>query len=152
MRVNILAIGKNRQGVFRELYDFYVKRIQWDIQLIEFETQKTQNWKKQRLEETKKLVSSVPKGSPVIILDETGKLVSSKEFSGWIGEQLDNGARNISFLIGGSYGLDPSAINSSDLVFSFGRVTWPHLMIRGMVAEQLYRAQQILKNHPYHRD
>ena len=102
MRVNILAIGKNRQGVFRELYDFYVKRIQWDIQLIEFETQKTQNWKKQRLEETKKLVSSVPKGSPVVILDETGKLVSSREFSGWIGEQLDNGARNITFLIGGS--------------------------------------------------
>ena len=96
MRVNILAIGKNRQGVFRELYDFYVKRIQWDIQLIEFETQKTQNWKKQRLEETKKLVSSVPKGSPVVILDETGKLVSSREFSGWIGEHLDNGARNIS--------------------------------------------------------
>ena len=93
-----------------------------------------------------------PKGSPLVILDETGKLVSSREFSGWIGEQLDNGARNISFLIGGSYGLDPSAINSSDLVFSFGRVTWPHLMIRGMVAEQLYRAQQILKNHPYHRD
>ena len=69
MRVNILAIGKNRQGVFRELYDFYVKRIQWDIQLINLKPKKYKIGKR-RLE-GKKLVSSVPKGSPVVILDET---------------------------------------------------------------------------------
>ena len=152
MRVSILAIGKNRQGVFKDLYEFYAKRIQWEIQLVEVEIRKTLDWKKQRLNETKKLLSSAPKGSHIVILDESGKLLTSREFSNWINNQVDSGAKDLSFLIGGPHGLDLSAISSPSLTISLGRVTWPHLMIRGMIAEQLYRAQQILKNHPYHRD
>ena len=152
MRVSILAIGKNRKGVFRDLYEFYATRIQWEIQLVEVEVRKTPDWKKQRLNETKKLLSYVPEGSLIVILDESGKLLTSRALSGWITNQADDGAKDISFLIGGSRGLDLSAISSPSLVISLGRVTWPHLMIRGMIAEQLYRAQQILNNHPYHRD
>ena len=152
MRVSILAIGKNRQGVFKDLYEFYAKRIQWEIQLVEVEIRKTLDWKKQRLNETKKLLSSAPKGSHIVILDESGKLLTSRALSNWINNQVDNGAKDVSFLIGGSHGLDLSSISSPSLTISLGRVTWPHLMIRGMIAEQLYRAQQILKNHPYHRD
>ena len=152
MRVNILAIGKNRQGVFKDLYEFYATRIQWEIQLVELEVQKTPDWKKQRLNETKKLLSHVPKDSPIVVLDESGKLVTSRALSGWINNQVDNAAKDVSFLFGGAHGLDLSAISYPSLMISLGRVTWPHLMIRGMIAEQLYRAQQILKNHPYHRD
>ena len=152
MRLSILAIGKNRQGVFKDLYEFYAKRIQWEIQLVEVEIRKTLDWKKQRLNETRKLLSSVPKDSLIVILDESGKLLTSRALSNWINDQVDNGAKDVSFLIGGPYGLDLSAISCPSLTISLGRVTWPHLMIRGMIAEQLYRAQQILKNHPYHRD
>ena len=152
MRVSILAIGKNRQGVFKDLYQFYATRIQWEIQLIELEVRKTLDWKKQRLNETRKLLSSVPKDSLMVILDESGELLTSRALSNWINNQVDIGVKDISFLIGGSHGLDLSAIRSPSLTISLGRVTWPHLMIRGMIAEQLYRAQQILKNHPYHRD
>ncbi len=152
MRVSILAIGKNRQHVFKDLYEFYAARIQWEIQLVEVEVRKTLDWKKQRLNETKKLLSSAPKGSHIVILDESGKLLTSREFSNWINNQVDSGAKDLSFLIGGPHGLDLSAISSPSLTISLGRVTWPHLMIRGMIAEQLYRAQQILKNHPYHKD
>ena len=152
MRVSILAIGKNRQGVFKDLYEFYAKRIQWEIQLVEVEIRKTLDWKKQRLNETRKLLSSVPKDSLIVTLDESGKLLTSRALSNWINNQVDNGAKDVSFLIGGSHGLDLSAISSPNLMISLGRVTWPHLMIRGMIAEQLYRAQQILQNHPYHRD
>ena len=102
--------------------------------------------------ETRKLLSSVPKDSLIVILDESGKLLTSRALSNWIDNQVDDGAKDVSFLIGGPYGLDLSAISSPSLMISLGRVTWPHLMIRGMIAEQLYRAQQILKNHPYHRD
>ena len=152
MRLSILAIGKNRQGVFKDLYEFYAKRIQWEIQLVEVEIRKTLDWKKQRLNETRKLLSSVPKDSLIVILDESGKLLTSRALSNWIDNQVDDGAKDVSFLIGGPYGRDLSAISSPSLMISLGRVTWPHLMIRGMIAEQLYRAQQILKNHPYHRD
>lgn len=152
MRVSILAIGKNRGGVFKDLYEFYATRIQWEIQLVELEVRKTLDWKKQRLNETKKLLSSAPKGSLIVILDEAGKLITSRALSDWINNQIDIGAKDVSFLIGGSHGLDLSAISSPNLTISLGRVTWPHLMIRGMIAEQLYRAQQIRKNHPYHRE
>ena len=152
MRLSILAIGKNRQGVFKDLYEFYAKRIQWEIQLVEVEIRKTLDWKKQRLNETRKLLSFVPQDSLIVILDESGKLLTSRALSNWIGNQVDNGAKDVSFLIGGAYCLDLSEKSSPSLMISLGRVTWPHLMIRGMVAEQLYRAQQILKNHPYHRD
>ena len=152
MRLSILTIGKNRQGVFKDLYEFYAKRIQWEIQLVEVEIRKTLDWKKQRLNETRKLLSSAPKDSLIVILDESGKLLTSRASSNWIDNQVDDGAKDVSFLIGGPYGLDLSAISSPSLMISLGRVTWPHLMIRGMIAEQLYRAQQILKNHPYHRD
>jgi len=152
MRVSILAIGKNRQGVFKDLYEFYARRIQWEIQLVEVEVRKTLDWKKQRLNETKKLLSYVSKGSLIVVLDESGNLLTSRALSGWINNQINNGIKDVSFLIGGAHGLDLSAISSPSLVISLGRVTWPHLMIRGMISEQLYRAQQILQNHPYHKD
>ena len=94
MRVSILAIGKNRQGVFKDLYEFYAKRIQWEIQLVEVEIRKTLDWKKQRLNETRKLLSSVPKDSLIVILDESGKLLTSRALSNWIDNQVDDGAKD----------------------------------------------------------
>ena len=95
MRLSILAIGKNRQGVFKDLYEFYAKRIQWEIQLVEVEVRKTLDWKKQRLNETRKLLSSAPKDSLIVILDESGKLLTSRALSNWIDNQVDDGAKDV---------------------------------------------------------
>lgn len=152
MKITILSVGKDRKSTFRDLYNFYAERIKWDIQLIEVESRKKNNWKQQRLDETNKLFTLTTNNSAVISLDEKGKLLSSRELSAWISAKNDQGVADISFLIGGPYGLDSSVLENSHLVLALGRVTWPHLMIRGMLAEQIYRAQQILDGHPYHKD
>ena len=152
MKITILAVGKDRKSPFRDLYHFYANRIRWDIQLIEVESRKNNNWKQQRLDETNKLFTLVADNSVVISLVEKGKLLSSRQLSTWVSDKIDQGKTDISFLIGGPHGLDASALRNSHLALALGRVTWPHLMIRGMVAEQMYRTQQILTGHPYHKD
>lgn len=85
-------------------------------------------------------------------LDETGKQLGSVQFAGQIGSWRDQGIREIRFLIGAADGLTAKERASADLSIAFGRATWPHLMARAMLAEQLWRASSILANHPYHRE
>ena len=145
MRVSILAIGKNRQGVFKDLYQFYATRIQWEIQLIEVDVRKTLDWKKQRLNETRKLLSSVPKDSLMVILDESGELLTSRALSNWINNQVDNGARDISFL--NWWGIRPRSLcNKISEVNDKPRSSnLAHLMIRGMIASNYIELSKYLK-------
>ena len=102
--------------------------------------------------EAELLLGALPeRESRIVALDERGKMLSSIEFAGLIGDWRDRGTSEIAFLIGGADGLEPAVTARADLVLSLGRMTWPHLLVRGLLAEQLYRAQQILANHPYHR-
>jgi 23S rRNA (pseudouridine1915-N3)-methyltransferase len=94
----------------------------------------------------------LPAGALLVALDERGKPWSSRELAERLAAWRDRGDAILAFAIGGAEGLAPSVIERADAVVSLGAMTWPHLMVRGLLLEQLYRAQQILAGHPYHRD
>lgn len=152
MKVTVAAVGRDRGGVHRDLFDHYVGRMRWPVTLREVEARGKLSGAKLKREEAKLLLAAVPDGAAIIALDETGKTLSSREFAGWISRNMDEGAAEIALIIGGADGLDPSIRERASLTLSLGRVTWPHMLVRGMLAEQLYRAQQIIAGHPYHRD
>ena len=87
-----------------------------------------------------------------VLLDEKGEALSSLEFARRLDRWRDDGVRELRFELGAADGFDDSARTGADLLLSFGRATWPHLMARAMLAEQLFRATSILANHPYHRE
>ena len=103
-------------------------------------------------EETALLRGAVPDGAKVIALDERGKLLSSPEFARKLGNWRDDGCRDLAILIGGADGLSPDLRSRADFTLSFGKMVWPHMLVRVMLAEQLYRAASILAGTPYHRD
>ncbi|MBH67476.1 MAG: 23S rRNA (pseudouridine(1915)-N(3))-methyltransferase RlmH [Rhodospirillaceae bacterium] len=152
MRITFLTVGKVRQGIFKNLYEFYINRFSWDVRLKEVEPRKRGDLKTQRIDDTNRLRALIPKGASTISLDEKGNCLSSRELASWLDSKRNEGNAEIAIIIGGVNGLDQSIISTSDLVMALGRATWPHLLIRGMMAEQLYRAQQILSGHPYHKD
>ena len=91
-------------------------------------------------------------GKPLVVaLDERGRCLDTTAFARQLGGWRDSGVAELAFLIGGADGLDPDLVRASDLQLALGPMTWPHLLVRGLIAEQLYRAQQIMTGHPYHR-
>ena len=152
MRITILAVGKIRNSIFNQLYELYVKRLRWEILLYEIESHNKKSWHEQQKDESIRLIALIPNNSCVITLDERGKLLSSRELASWVEEKIEEGTKDICLIIGGPNGLDPNILLKSNLILALGRATWPHLMVRGMIAEQIYRVQQILSGHPYHKD
>ena len=104
------------------------------------------------MREGQALLAAVPRGARLAALDERGDGFTSRDFAHRLGQWRDAGVADLAFVIGGAEGLDSSIIALADAVLSLGRMTWPHLLARCMLLEQLYRAQQILAGHPYHRD
>ena len=96
------------------------------------------------------IAKAIPKNSLLVALDRRGRELTSEELAERIKRWRDEG-RNLAFVIGGAEGLDDSVRDNADFVLSFGPATWPHMLVRIMLAEQLFRAQAILKGHPYHR-
>ena len=103
-----------------------------------------------KADEAKALRAALPEGI-VVALDERGKAIGSEAFAKQIGRWRDDGRPTASFVIGGADGLDPAFVATADLVLSFSPLTWPHQLVRIMLAEQLYRTTTILSGHPYHR-
>ncbi len=101
--------------------------------------------------EAEELLAAVPPGAALVALDERGRDLTSEALAGQLGRWRDEGARAAAFLIGGPDGLGAAARERASLVLSLGRMTWPHMLVRAMLAEQLYRATTILAGHPYHR-
>ena len=95
---------------------------------------------------------SPPGGARTVVLDERGRALSSTELAAILGRWRDEGVREVRFLLGPADGHDPATRDSADLLLAFGPATWPHLLARAMLAEQLYRAYTILTGHPYHRE
>ncbi len=151
MRITIAAAGKFRRGPERALYETYAERLSWPIQLKEIEDRAKFAPQARRAKEAERLLGAVPDGAILIALDETGSALSSRAFALRIGRWRDDGAADLAFVIGGAEGLDRALIKRASLVLSLGPMTWPHLMVRAMLAEQLYRAEAILRGHPYHR-
>lgn len=139
-QIDVLAAGKLKKGPLLELCANYKKRIRWPFSMTEIEGHN------QKDEESKFLKKIKPK-SFVIALDERGKTFKSTDFSKKIEQE-----ENVQFIIGGADGLTPAVREKSNLILSFGEQTWPHMLARVMLLEQIYRAQQILSGHPYHRE
>ncbi len=151
MRLTIAAAGKFRRGPERALYETYIERLSWPVELKEIEEGAKLGPPARRSKEAERLLGAVPGGAVLIALDETGSALSSRAFAGRLGRWRDDGVAEIAFIIGGAEGLDRGLVKRASLVLSLGPMTWPHLMVRAMLAEQLYRAEAILRGHPYHR-
>ena len=101
--------------------------------------------------EAELLARAVPAGAVLVTLDERGKLLTSPEFATQLARWRDAGRQDVAFVIGGADGIDPSLRARADFSISFGQMVWPHMLVRVMLAEQLYRAANILSGGPYHR-
>ena len=151
MKIIISAIGKSRKSPQQQLYLDYVKRTPWKIDCKEFEV-KIPDTANRKAREAELLLTACTGYEYIIALDESGLLLSSREFSEHVGNWQQQGISSFAFIIGGVDGLDATILKKAKLVWSFGRVTWPHMLVRAMLAEQLYRAHSVLCGHPYHRD
>jgi 23S rRNA (pseudouridine1915-N3)-methyltransferase len=139
MKLHIVARGRIGRGPEAELVERYLKRIAWPTQVTE-------------LPESGGRLPAPTGNSVTILLDEKGEALGSIELAKRLERWRDEGRREACFLIGGADGFDDIERASADLLLSFGRATWPHLLARAMLAEQLWRATSILANHPYHRE
>jgi 23S rRNA (pseudouridine1915-N3)-methyltransferase len=149
LRILIAAVGRAGRGPHRELYELYAGRITWPLQLKEVVVDRAGPGARER--EGERLAALVPEGAIVVALDEQGQGLSSQGFAHKLRAWRDRGVTTVAFLIGGADGLAAPLTQRADLVLALGKMTWPHLLVRGLLAEQLYRAQQILAGHPYHR-
>ncbi len=153
MHATIIAIGKMQRGPEQALVDKYIKRLPWKTSIHEIEIKKVANTAEERKKrEAERLLAAVPQGAALVVLDENGKALKSRAFADQIDMWQMAGYSHIAFIIGGADGLDKSVLNRADLKIAFGSLTWPHMMVRAMLTEQIYRAWSILTGHPYHRD
>ena len=152
MRLTLIAVGRAKAGPERDLFDHYTRRITAPFELREVEEKKTLSGLELKRREASLLDAAVPEGAVRIALDEKGKDLTSREFAKKIGHWRDESRRDAAFIIGGADGLDADFLKSCDLRLCLGKQTWPHMLVRGLIAEQLYRAQCIQAGHPYHRD
>jgi 23S rRNA (pseudouridine1915-N3)-methyltransferase len=158
MRLVIAAVGRMKAGPERELVARYLDRAigggkplaLTGFEVIELPESRASSSASRKADEAKALRAALPEGM-VIALDERGKSLGSETFSALIARWRDDGRPAASFIIGGADGLDPAFVASADMTLSFSPLTWPHQMVRIMLAEQLYRTTTILSGHPYHR-
>jgi len=139
MLLHIIARGKIGRGPEAELVERYLKRIAWPTKVTE-------------LPESGGRVPPPPENSVTILLDEKGEQLGSLDLARRLERWRDAGTREARFLIGGADGFSEAERAGANLLLAFGRATWPHLLARAMLAEQLFRATSILANHPYHRE
>lgn len=155
MRVHICAVGRLRAGPERDLVDDYLTRFDrtgrplglGPVQQHEVEDRRGGGM----AAEAELLARAVPAGAVLVALDERGKLMSSPDFAAQIARWRDGGRQDLAFVIGGADGIDPSLRARADAAISLGAMVWPHMLVRVMLAEQLYRAATILGGGPYHR-
>lgn len=151
MNIVIAAVGRMRPGPEQTLIESFTKRMPWDVDVREVDIRGKADSTTQIKQETEGLQAAIPPGAKVVCLDSRGKTLDSEALAKRIGQWRDDGEQTIALVIGGADGLDASLIERADLVVAFGAVTWPHMLTRVLVAEQLYRAHCILTGHPYHR-
>jgi 23S rRNA (pseudouridine1915-N3)-methyltransferase len=149
--VGRFGAGRGRGAAVRTLFDDYVKRLSAPFELKEVTEKRRLPAAQLRRREGALLLAAVPEGAPVVALDAGGLALTSPALAQRLGQWRESGVRDLAFVIGGAEGLDGAVLEQADLVLSLGAVTWPHLLVRVMLAEQLYRAQCIGSGHPYHR-
>lgn len=154
MHILIAAAGTWHRAPEKALFDTYQSRLSWKLELHEIDIKPKGDTEKDRTLEGQKLLAAVERFRPhhLLALDERGKNISSRDFASMLGRWQDGGENRLAIVMGGHHGLDEAVRRKASLLLSFGQMTWPHLLVRPMLAEQLYRAQTILSGHPYHRE
>ncbi|WP_262690664.1 23S rRNA (pseudouridine(1915)-N(3))-methyltransferase RlmH [Kordiimonas aestuarii] len=153
MQLSIIAIGRMQRGPEQQLVDEYLKRLPWKSSVVEIEIKKqAANAEERKAREAERLLAAVPDGAALIVLDERGKALNSRAFAGKIDAWQATGYSNLAIIIGGADGLHENVYARADLKLAFGTLTWPHMLVRVLLAEQIYRAWSINAGHPYHRD
>ncbi len=155
MRVHIVAVGRLRSGPQKDLIDDYLARFDragrslglGPARVVEVDDRKGGGM----AGEAGLLRRALPEGAVKVALDERGRIESSPDFAGRIAGWRDMGRGDLALMIGGADGIDPGLRSEADFALSFGKMVWPHMLVRVMLAEQLYRAASILAGTPYHR-
>jgi 23S rRNA (pseudouridine1915-N3)-methyltransferase len=137
--LHIVARGRIGRSPEAELVERYLKRVGWPTRVTE-------------LPDTGGKMPAVEPATRIVMLDETGENLPSRTLAERLGRWRDDGIRETRFLIGAADGFDDAQRGDAHMLLSFGKATWPHMMARAMLAEQLWRASSILANHPYHRE
>lgn len=155
MRLHICAVGRLRAGPERDLVDDYMRRVDrtgrplgiGPVSEHEVEDKKGGGM----MAEADLLARAVPTGAMIVAMDERGTLISSPDFAATLAKWRDGGHQDVAFVIGGADGIAPVLRDRAEVSISFGKMVWPHMLVRVMLAEQLYRATTILGGGPYHR-
>jgi 23S rRNA (pseudouridine1915-N3)-methyltransferase len=159
MRLLVIAVGRLKSGPERDLVERYRERFSGlarslgfrGLEIREVAESRARDVATRMAEEADAITSLIPEDAITVALDERGKAIDSADFARQLGQWRDESIPNVVFVIGGADGLSPELRRTIKMVFAFGKVTWPHQLVRIMLMEQIYRAATILAGHPYHR-
>jgi len=153
MKIIIGAVGKMKKKSPEEaLINDYISKTRWPVEIKEVEEKRSLPVDDLKSAESELLLKALPNDAKIVVLDERGETLSSRELADKIRVWQDSGVGTVAFLIGGANGHSDALRRRADLKLSFGRMTLPHMLMRVVLAEQIYRAKTILDGHPYHRD
>ncbi|HQS83788.1 MAG: hypothetical protein B7Y25_02525 [Alphaproteobacteria bacterium 16-39-46] len=147
MKLQVISVGSLKSSPLKELWDTYKKRLLLPFDSLEVPASKVGD----KSQEAQNILKVLRPQSFLVVMDEKGENISTSTFASFIEKHHLLGTKQMSFLIGGAEGIDAALKEKADRVLSFGAQTWPHDFVRVLLIEQIYRAQQILNNHPYHR-
>lgn len=152
MKIQITACGKLKDENIKSLMDEYIKRTPWNIKIIEVDAaSKNKNPEVTKLDEEKLLLEKTPENFYKICLDETGKTLTSTEFASLLAKISTHHSSNVAFLLGGADGHTEKTRKSCQAIVSLGKMTYPHMLARLLLIEQLYRSYTILEGKSYHK-
>ena len=149
MNLSLIAVGRIKSGPAKDYFELYQRRLIKAIVVKEIDVKSKGSIDEIKKWEQKSIIEMIPTDAFVILWDETGKNMTSALFAQTL-QKLSG--EKIVFIIGGAYGVTPVVRSRADVVLSFGGWTWPHMLVRVLLIEQIYRAQQIHQNHPYHKE
>lgn len=151
VRIVVVAVGLARGTPYQALYEDYAGRLSWPVELKEIKPRSALPAGRARAEEGRAILRALPKDALLVALDRLGEPLGSEAFAARLRAWQDGGVKTLGFAIGGAEGLDEAVLAAARLKLSLGAMTWPHLLARVMLIEQLYRAASIIAGHPYHR-
>lgn len=152
MKISLIVVGKIKKGVFQDLYQLYERRLRFPLVLKEIEVREGLSDVMRMQTEGTQILKLISPETYVIALDEKGIQLSSQGFADFYASLKEKSLKEVVFVIGGAFGLSEAVRARANTILAFGALTWPHLMVRSLLVEQLYRAQQILAGHPYHKE
>jgi 23S rRNA (pseudouridine1915-N3)-methyltransferase len=159
MQIGICAVGRMKSGPEKELVTRYLDRAEatarplglTGFNVTEIMESRASSTNARKTEEARQIIGALPTSGEIVTMDERGKAWDSVKFAEWISQLRADNVQSLNFVIGGADGLAPDLLTRASFKLSFSPFTWPHQLVRIMLAEQLYRTTTILTGHPYHR-